>query len=70
MEYTGIIKGSRTLDLTAVSMMVDAASLSFLAYEPEKLGITVPVYAAVRIVLGVLAAYLRFQTRHPVGEKP
>ena len=69
MSYTGIIKGSRTLDLTAIAGMVDAISLGFLAYAPEQLHITVPIYAGIRIVLGILAAWLRFQTTTPVGEK-
>jgi len=69
MSYTGLIKNSRTLDLVAISGMVDAISLGFLAYAPEQLHITVPVYAGIRITLGVLAAYLRFKTTTPVGEK-
>lgn len=70
MEYKGFIKGSRSLDHTALSMMIDAGSLAFLAYNPEQLGISVLVYALIRLALGVTAAYLRFQTTTPVGEKP
>ncbi len=69
MSYKGIIFGSRTLDVVAVSTMVDAVALGFLAYTPEQLHITIPVYAAIRIGLNILVAYLRFQTTTPVGEK-
>ena len=69
MSYSGIIKGSRTLDTVAVAALVDAVCLGFLAYSPEQLHITVPVYAAIRILLGILQAYLRFQTTTPVGDK-
>lgn len=67
--YKGIIKNSRTLDLVAVSAILDAVALGFLAYSPQQLGIAVPVYAAVRIVLTAVQAYLRFKTSGPVGEK-
>lgn len=69
MSYRGIIMGSRTLDVVAISTMVDALALGFLAYTPEQLHITVPVYAGIRIGLNLLVAYLRFQTTTPVGEK-
>jgi hypothetical protein len=69
MIYRGIIKKSRTLDLAMASQVLDAAALGFLAYSPEQLGITVPVYAAVRIGVNALQAYLRFKTQGPVGEK-
>ena len=67
--YKGIIKNSRTLDLVAVSAILDAVALGFLAYSPQQLGIAVPDYAAVRIVLTAVQAYLRFKTSGPVGEK-
>jgi len=70
MAYEGIIKKSRSLDAQALSVMVDAASLGFLAYSPEQLGIGIPIYMCLRIVLTAWAAYLRFQTTTPVGEKP
>lgn len=70
MKYRGLIKQSRTLDLALLSQIVDAAALGFLAYSPEALGLTVPVYAGVRIGLNVLQAVLRFQTTGPVGHKP
>lgn len=69
MAYTGIIKGSRSLDAVALGMVIDAAALGFLAYTPEQLGITIAAYMGIRIGLGVLTAYLRFQTTTPVGEK-
>lgn len=69
MLYQGLIKKSRTLDLAAVSQMVDAAALGFLAYQPADLGITIPVYAGIRIAVNVLQAYLRFKTTGPVGQK-
>lgn len=68
MEYKGIIKGSRSLDMVAASMIVDAISLAVMAYTPEQLGITIPVYMFIRIGFGVVQAYLRFQTTSPVGE--
>lgn len=69
MEYKGIIKGSRTLDVAALSVIIDAVSLGFLAYSPEQLGIAVPIYMTVRILLTAFQAYLRFKTTGPVGEK-
>jgi hypothetical protein len=64
--YNGLIKGSKTLDLVAISAMLDAAALGFLAYSPQQLGIAVPVYAAVRILVTVLQVYLRFKTTGPI----
>lgn len=69
MEYNGVIKGSRTLDVAALSVIIDAMSLGFLAYSPEQLGIGIPIYMAVRIALTALQAYLRFKTTTAVGEK-
>jgi len=69
MTYQGIIKKSRTLDLAMVSQMVDAAALGFLAYDPEQLGLTIPLYAGIRVAINILQAYLRFKTNGPVGEK-
>lgn len=67
--YEGVIKKSRTLDLIALSMILDAVALGFLAYTPDQLGVAVPVYAAVRILVTATQAYLRFKTTGPVGEK-
>jgi hypothetical protein len=69
MKYTGVIKQSRTLDLAAVSAMFDMAALGFLAYSPEQLGLTVPIYAGIRIIITVAQVYLRFKTTGSVGEK-
>lgn len=69
MQYKGLIKGSRTLDVAALSVVIDAASLGFLAYSPEQLGIGILLYMAIRIALTALQAYLRFKTTGPVGEK-
>lgn len=69
MNYQGVVLKSRTLDLAMFSQIVDAVSLGFLAYSPEQLGIAIPVYAALRVGLNVTAAYLRFKTTTPVGEK-
>lgn len=67
--YNGVIKGSRTLDLAAISVVIDAASLGFLAYSPEQLGVAIPIYMGIRITLTSLQAYLRFKTTKPVGGK-
>ena len=69
MKYNGAIKGSRTLDLAAVSQVVDAVALGFLAYSPEQIGISIPIYAAIRMGINGLQAYLRFKTTTPVGGK-
>lgn len=70
MEYKGIIKGSRTLDTLAASTILDAVALGFLAYTPEQLGITVPLYMIARVSITGLQAYLRFKTTTAVGDKP
>ena len=67
--YNGVIKKSRSLDLAALSGMLDAVALSFLAYSPEQIGLTVPLYAAVRAALTAAQFYVRFKTNGPVGEK-
>lgn len=69
MKYKGMIKGSRTLDLTMVSQVLDAAAAPILLYNPEQLGVTVPAYLVVRIIINSLQAYLRFKTSTAVGEK-
>ena len=68
-EYQGIIKKSRTLDVAAISVIIDAASLGFLAYSPEQLGLAIPIYMVIRIALTAVQAYLRFKTTGPVGDK-
>lgn len=67
--YNGIIKKSRTLDLVALGTVVDGAGLGFLAYSPEQWGLTIPVYAAIRMALNGLSAWIRFKTSGPVGVK-
>ena len=69
MEYKGVIKNSRTLDLTAFSQIIDTIAPVFVLYAPEQLGITIPAYMAIRMGLNGLSAYLRFKTTAPVGEK-
>lgn len=69
MKYNGVVKGSRTLDLAVISGMLDAAALGFLAYSPEQLGLTVPIYAGVRILVTMAQFYLRYKTTGPVGEQ-
>ena len=67
MKYKGLIKKSRTLDLAAFSGMLDAVALSFLAFSPEQLGVTVLLYAAARGAVTALQFYVRFKTNGPVG---
>lgn len=68
-NYKGVIKKSRTLDLAAISTVIDAAFIGFMAYTPEQLGITAPVFMGVRILLSGTLAYLRFKTTGEVGDK-
>ena len=49
--------------------VVDAVALGFLAYSPEQIGISIPIYAAIRMGINGLQAYLRFKTTTPVGGK-
>lgn len=69
MEYKGVIKGSRTLDLNLISGAIDAGFLVFLSYSPDQLGLTIPIYAGIRAFITVALFYLRFKTTGPVGEK-
>lgn len=69
MKYQGVIKKSRTLDLAALQVVIDAGFLAFMAYSPEQLGLSVPVYFGIRVLLSAILAYLRFRTTGPVGEK-
>lgn len=69
MAYQGIIKKSRTLDLAAISQIVDVIAPIWVLYSPEQIGISVPVYIAVRMLLNGLAVYLRHVTTGPIGEK-
>lgn len=69
MAYNGIVKKSRTIDLAILNKVVDMAAATFILYEPEQIGISVPVYLAVRLLLNAAAIYLRHKTNGPVGEK-
>jgi len=69
MKYQGIIKKSRTYDFIAVSQIVDAAALTWMAYTPEQMGLTIPVYAAIRFAIHAVQAVLRAKTTGPVGQK-
>jgi len=69
MNYTGIIKGSRTLDALGLQGIIDILLTTMLLYTPEQLHITVPIFFAIRMGFTALLAYLRFQTTTPVGEK-
>lgn len=66
--YKGIIKKSRTLDLVMLGTVIDSAGLGFLAYSPEQWGITIGAYAAARMILNGLSAWIRFKTIGPVGK--
>lgn len=69
MSYKGIINQSRTLDLAALSTVVDAIAPVIVMFEPEQIGITVVAYMAIRMGLNALAAWLRYKTTGPVGQK-
>jgi len=69
MSYQGLINKSRTLDLTAISQVIDVIAPIWVLYSPEQIGISVPVYIGIRMLLNGLAAYLRYETKGPVGEK-
>ena len=69
MIYQGVIKKSRTLDLAAVDMMLNAVAVAVLVYTPEQLGIPIFAFVGLKIFITALQAYLRFQTTGPVGDK-
>jgi len=69
MEYKGVIKQSRTLDVAALSTVLDAVVPILVLYSPEQIGLTIPAYMALRMALNGLSAYLRLKTTGPVGEK-
>lgn len=69
MQYQGVIKKSRTLDLAALSTVLDAVAPILVLYSPEQIGLTIPAYMAVRMAINGLSAYLRLKTTGPVGEK-
>ena len=67
--YKGVIKKSRTYDSIALSQFVDVAFMTLMAYTPEQLNLTIPVYAGIRVALHFLQVYLRKDTTGPVGDK-
>jgi len=67
--YKGLIKKSRTYDSIAFSQIVDAAALTWMAYTPDQLGVTIPVYAGIRFIIHVVQGILRAKTTGPVGQK-
>lgn len=69
MAYKGVIKQSRTIDLAAISQIVDTTLPIFLLYSPEQLGITVPIYMGIRLLFNGLAVYLRYKTTGEIGGK-
>lgn len=69
MAYEGMIQKSRTLDLTAVSQVVDTIGPVLILYSPEQLGLSVLAYFLVRVSINALAAYIRYKTKGPVGAK-
>jgi len=66
-KYKGIIKGSRTYDLSALSQVVDTIGPVLIMYQPDQLGVSVPAYMITRILINMAAAYLRAKTTGPVG---
>jgi hypothetical protein len=69
MSYKGFIKKSRTYDHAAISQIIDGAAGIFVMYSPEQLGIAVPIYMLIRILLNAGAVWLRKDTTGPVGDK-
>lgn len=66
--YNGIIKGSRTLDLGAVLVMLGGVQAAL----PALLGpfkISPEITGSVTAAIGLVVIYLRFKTTTPVGEK-
>lgn len=69
MAYKGKIKKSRTYDSIALSQAVDVALPIWMAYSPEQIGISLPIYVVVRFALNYLQVKLRATTTGPVGVK-
>ena len=67
--YKGCIKKSRTLDMTAVSQFIDVLAPIYIMLKPEDLGISVAVYAGIRILINYAQVRLRYLTTGPVGDK-
>ena len=68
MMYNGVIKGSRTLDLGAVLVMLGGVQAAL----PALLGpfkISPEITGAATAAIGLIVIYLRFKTTAPVGEQ-
>ena len=69
MKYKGVIKKSRTLDLTVISQFIDVLAPVYIMLSPEDLGVGVITYAIIRVAINFAQARLRYLTTGPVGEK-
>ena len=67
--YKGLIKQSRTLDLTALSQFIDVLAPVYIMLSPEDLGISAVAYAVIRVGINFAQARLRYLTTGPVGKK-
>ena len=68
MKYNGVIKGSRTLDLGAMLLLLGG----FQAALPALLGpfhISPEITGSATALVGLIVIYLRFKTTSAVGEK-
>jgi len=66
--YKGLLKGSRTLDLGAVLVMLGGIQAAL----PALLGpfhISPEITGAATAMIGLIVIYLRFKTTGPVGDK-
>lgn len=65
MKYNGVIKGSRTLDLGAVLVLIGGVQAAL----PALLGpfhISPEITGAVTALIGLVVIYLRFKTTGPI----
>lgn len=69
MKYQGLIKKSRTYDLTALSQFIDVLAPIYMTLKPEDIGVSVAVYAVIRLLINFGQVRLRSLTTGPVGEK-
>lgn len=68
MEYKGFVKGSRTLDLGAILVLLGGVQAAL----PSLLGpfnISPEITGAATSAIGLIVIYLRFKTTTAVGEK-
>jgi hypothetical protein len=65
MEYKGVIKQSRTLDLGALVVVLGAIQTG-LPQISSQLG---EYNGIINMAVGVLIVYLRYVTKGPVGQK-